>query len=144
MSGTKIVAVRKALVAGLDALVAFDNVLVTYAWKVGAKEREKCFTTRASFTHQPASLRSGRTFRDEEGTFQVVIVVEGVGDSPDTVADRIAALGLAFEEYVADNRTLAGTNSLTVQGAGELTEMFNDRGSLAELTYTVRYMARLT
>jgi hypothetical protein len=155
MAGTRIVAVRSTLLTGLAAMSAYTTLdakghkpLVSLGYPLGAKDREKVFTTRARFSQTPASLKSGRTFRNETGNFNVVITVEGVGESQDTTSARAVTLGLALEEYVADNRTLGGTvtglNWLVVDGDGELAELMNDRGTLAELTYPLKYDARLT
>lgn len=155
MASTRIVAVRSTLITALAALSAYTTPdakghkpKVSLSYPLGAKDREKVFTRRARFTHVPASLKSGRTFRNETGLFEVVILVEGVGESAETTSTRAVTLGTAFEEYVADNRTLggavAGLNWLVVEGDGELAELMNDRGTLAELTYSLKYDARLT
>ncbi|NUO35884.1 MAG: hypothetical protein HOQ45_02420 [Nocardioidaceae bacterium] len=148
--GTSIVAVRKGLVAGLAAKPEFSGVLATFAFKVGAKQRERLWTQDGRFTHEPASLRPGKTYRDEVGTFNLRILVEGVGKAPDWTSDRAVALGAAAEEFVALHANwLNGAlgvvvQTLAIQGDGELVEAFNDKGSLAELTYPIRYTARLT
>jgi hypothetical protein len=155
MAGTRIVAVRSTLITALSALSAYTTLdakghkpLVSLGYPLGAKDREKIFTRRARFNHAPASLKSGRTHRNETGQFEVVILVEGVGESAATTSARAVTLGTALEEYVADNRTLAGAvtglNWLVVDGDGELTELMNDRGTLAELIYPLKYDARLT
>lgn len=155
MAGTLIVEVRSTLLAGVAAATEFATIdlkghkpKVSLSYPLGAKDREKVFTRRARFTHAPASLKAGRTFRNETGLFEVVILVEGVGESAETTSTRAVTLGTAFEEYVADNRTLGGAvtglNWLVVEGDGELAELMNDRGTLAELTYSLKYDARLT
>jgi hypothetical protein len=155
MASTQIVQVRSTLITALAALSAYTTPdakghkpLVSLGYPLGAKDREKVFTARARFTHAPASLKAGRTFRNETGFFDVVISVEGVGESQETTSTRAVTLGTALEEYVADNRTLAGAvtglNWLVIDGDGQLVEMFNDRGTLAELTYPLKYDARLT
>jgi hypothetical protein len=148
--GTAIVAVRKGLTDALNALAALDGVEVTYAYKVGTKKRERLWTQDARFSQEPASLRPGKTFTNEVGTFGLRILIEGIGKSPDWTAERAVTIGAAVEEFVAihehwNNAALGvAINTLTVQGDGELVEAFNDKGSLAELTYPVRYTARLT
>lgn len=153
MAGTLIVAVRVAVVEGLAALPAYTTKVnghrphVSLGWPVGKKDREKVFTQSATFTHEPASMKSGRTFRNEQGRFEVVVWVEGVGENQETTSERAVTLGTAFEEYVADHKNslgVAGLNWVVVDGDGRLDEAFNDRGSLAQLIYTVRYDARLT
>lgn len=146
MASTRLVAVRSALVAGVAGLDEFADVGVMYAWKP-TQSRSVAFTSEARFTHAPASLRAGRNFRDEVGTFKFTILLELPGGSLEAAADAALACGLAFEEYVADNKTglgVAGVYALLVDGEGALTEMANDRASLAELEYPIRYNARLT
>lgn len=155
MAGTLILAVRQTLLDGLAELPAFTTPsakghkpLVTLGFPLGKKDREKVFTARARFAHQPASLRAGRTFRNEQGQFELTVWIEGVGESQEWTTGRATTLGLAVEEYVADNRTLGGAvpglNAIKVEGEGDLAELFNDRGTLAVLTYPIQYDARLT
>lgn len=148
--GSALVAVRKGLTAALTALPAFEGVEVTFAYKVGTRKRERLWTQDARFTHEPASLRPGKTFRDEVGTFNLRILIEGVSKSPDDTSGRAMDLGHVVEDFVASHANWVNgalgvsINTLTVQGDGELAEAFNDKGSLAELTYPIRYTARLT
>ena len=148
MAGSRIVAVRSALIAGLDALSALDGVDVIYAWKFDAElPRERIFTNRARATHAPASLKSGRTFRNEQMTFDLVVRVEGVDLTAEDTDTRALEIGALVEEYVADHNTLDGTvtglNWIKVTGM-ELNNLSNDRGNLSELTYSIAYEARLT
>jgi hypothetical protein len=148
MAGSRIVAVRSALITGLAAVPALSAVDVIYAWKFDeVLPRERIFTNRARATHTPASLKSGRTFRNEQMTFDLVVRVEGVDLTAEETDTRALVLGTACEEYVADNRTLGGTvtglNWIVVSGV-ELNNLSNDRGHLSELTYTLAYDARLT
>lgn len=144
MSGSQILAVRTALIAGVDALPAFDGVECALSWKADSEAIERLYTRRAIFEQTPASLKAGRTFRDERGQFEVVIRVEGVGDDQATTSARALTLGTALEEWVADNRVVAGVQALKADGRGELAELFNDEGTLALLAYTFTYTARLT
>lgn len=148
MAGSRIVAVRSALIAGLDALSALDGVDVIYAWKFDHElPRERIFTNRARATHTPASLKAGRTFRNEQMTFDLVVRVEGVDMTAAETDTRALVIGAVVEEYVADNRTLGGAvtglNWIVVSGL-ELNNLSNDRGNLSELTYSIAYDARLT
>lgn len=144
MSGTQIVAVRNALIAGVSALGAFADVECALSWNAGSEAAERLYTRRATFDQKPASLRPGRTYRDESGRFEVILRVEGIGKDQATTSARAVTLGTALEEWVADNRSPAGVNSLAAQGRGELAELFNDLGTLALLSYTFAYTARLT
>lgn len=140
-----IVAARLAVLDALRPLVAFEDVDVRLSWDSGSEARERVYTARSRFTQKPASLRAGRTHRNEVGIFQVVIRVEGVGDDQETTSARAVELGAAVEDWIAENRsTVAGLNWLEVRGDGDLAEMFNDAGTLAVLVYTVTYDARLT
>jgi hypothetical protein len=150
MAGTRIVAVRRALMAGVAGLPEFfeADATVSELWPLGAKAAEMAYTVSSRFTQEPASLKSGRTFRNEVGMFDVEIRVEGIDLSPEDTADRCVFLGTAFEEFVADNQTLfgqvEGLNWVVADGEGELVEMFNEHGSLAALRYPIKYDARLT
>lgn len=145
MSGTQAVAAREALLDGIAALPAFEAVDVALAFDTASDARERVYTRRPKFTQEPASLRSGRTHRNEQGSFQAVVRVEGVGVDQSTTSARAVALGVLLEEWVADNRsTIAGLDWLVAKGDGELVELANDLGTLAILTYTLAYSARLT
>lgn len=140
-----IVATRLAVLDALRPLAAFEDVDVRLSWDSGSEARERVYTARSRFTQKPASMRAGRTHRNEAGIFQVVIRVEGVGDDQETTSARAVELGTEVEDWIAENRsTVAGLNWLEVRGDGELAEMFNDAGTLAVLVYTVTYDARLT
>lgn len=145
MSGTMIVAARQALIDAMDPLAAFAEVECRLSWHAGSEAAERLYTARSKFAQKPASLRAGRTMRNEVGTFMAVIHVEGVGEDQETTSARAVALGLVLEEWVADHRsTVAGLNWLEIRGDGELVEMLNDLGTLAVLAYPIAYDARLT
>lgn len=146
MSGTLIVAARQAVITGVDALPAFDRVLCSLSYKADSRAREMLYTADARFEQEPASLRAGRTHRQETGTFAVVIRIEGIGKDQAYTSDRAVDLGVALEEWVADNRIPAGSGLqwLVAKGRGALDERFNDNGTLARLIYTFEYSARLT
>jgi hypothetical protein len=148
MASTVIVAVRAALVAAIDALGAFDDVEVMFAYQ-GTTSRELAYTRESAFTQKPAGMRGGRVFRNEDGAFNFVIWVEKVGGTPEEASTRVLALGLALEEWVADNKngtalSVTGLNWITVEGAGSLREAPGDQSSFAELVYPITYQARLT
>lgn len=146
MASTVIVAVRKAVVAGVGDLVEFGQVPVAYSYdKTCMDQREFAYTRNATFDHRAAAMKAGRNFRAESGGFELVIWVESVGGSPEDAADRALALGVAFEEFVADNKQgLGGAYTLQVAGEGSLQEMALDSSSFAELAYSLKYNARLT
>lgn len=146
--GTQIVAVRSLLVDGVSALPTLDGVEVNLGYRVNSKKRERVWTQNAKFDHQPASMRAVKTFRDENGSFEVVVLIEGIGKDAEWTAGRAVEIGLEIEEWVAVHANwqgaIDGLSAVKVQGAGSLTEAFNDKGTLAELVYTITYQARLT
>jgi len=148
MGRSVIVAVRTALVDALALLPAFSGVPVRYSYDKQCVDQREFLTTReATFSHSSASMRSGRNFRDEVGRFMVTVWVEKVGGTPQEAAERALELGLAVEEYVADNKSGiagAGDYTLLVDGEGSLSELSSDSSSFAELELPVRYNARLT
>lgn len=146
MAGSRLVEVKRAVIDGLAALPALASVAVTYAYRPGQDERDRIFAGRSRATHRPASLKAGRTFRDEVMAFDLVVLCELVGGDAEESEDRaVNTLGLIVEEFIADNRTLGvtGVTALTISGL-EVNTMFNDRGHLTEAVYQITYNARLT
>ena len=149
MAGTKIVEVRKALMSAIAELPEFTEARVDMTWSAKAQVREQVFTTEARFTHDSASMRAGRNFRNEDGRFNLVILVLGVDQEATWSAERAGELGVAAEEWIADNKRgealdIEGLNWIVVEGDGSLVEAYLDRGTAAELTYSIVYQARLT
>lgn len=156
MPGTLALSVRKAVAKDFGTYVraqtGFSAVATAYSWTpaFGERNREKVFTRGGDEADQEtAALRSGRRYRDELKDFDVVIVSELPGKSPEVVADRVVAVGAHFEEWLADRASgqtlgLVGLNWITVIGADGPFEAAGRDGSIAELTYRVRYRARLT
>lgn len=148
MGASAIVAVRKAVVSAVSDLSEFADVEVMYSFK-GTTSREFVYTREGEFEHAPASMRSGRNYREEIGGFELVIWVECVGGTPEEAAERALDLGQPVEEWVADNKNgdelaVDGLIWILVQGAGSLREAAGDQSSYAELVYPIRYHARLT
>lgn len=149
--GSQLVAVRTGLMAALAEATGFENVECSYAYKKGRKDpRESAWTNNGRVTHTPASLRPSKTFRNEVGTFDVVILVRGIGDAQETTSARALALGVIVEDFIATHVNWANEaidaeiDTLTVEGDAVLAEAFNDHGTLAEWSIPVRYLARLT
>lgn len=153
--GTLIVPVRKALMAAIAVLPEFTAAPVVetvYAYKVGSVARKRAWTTAAKFQHAPAGLRGVKTFRNEIGTFELWIRVEGVGLAPEDTAAQAVVLGAAVEDWIATKANwavgtplaLLGVEWIEVEGAGQLVDFFNDLGSGADVVYPIRYSARLT
>jgi hypothetical protein len=146
--GSLLVAVRSLLTDALADLPEFADAETTFGYKVGSKRREKCWTQNARFKHETAGLRPVKTFRNESGTFELVILIEGVALSVEETSTRAMELGHAAEDWVATKANwegaITGLKWITVSGDGALAEAFNDKGSLAELTYPITFEARLT
>jgi hypothetical protein len=146
VAGTILVAVRNAVIEGVKYEPDFSRTSTNYAWKAGDKSRVKIFTRRGRINHESASMKAGRTFRNETGYFDLVILVEGVSQAQEVTSQEAADLGLLLEEFIADHRNaldIPGLKWIAVEGDGELSEALNDKGTLAELSYTVTYNARL-
>lgn len=146
--GSLLVAVRTLLIDGLNNLPEFADVEATFGYKVGSKRRERCWTQNALFSHKPASLRAVKTFRDEVGTFDLIILIEGIGKDVEWTSGRAMDIGHTVEDWVATHASwegaIPGLKWLIADGDGALAEAFNDKGSLAELTYPLKFEARLT
>lgn len=153
--GSQIVAVRQLFVAGIAALPAIttegptgQSVEVSFGYKVGSKRRERLWTQDARFNHKSASMRATKTFRDERGEFKAVLLVEGLGLSIEETSERALSVGTEVEDWCATHANwqglVPGLNWLEIDGDGDLAEAFNDKGSVSQLTYQIRYQARLT
>lgn len=153
MAKSIVVDVRRALIEGLREVFdsnELESVSVTYGWQGGddTARRDQVFTDRARATHDPASLKSGRNFRNERMEFSLIVLSLGVGLKPEDNDDHVIELGQIVEEFVADNK---GGQSLAVDGlnwivvsAMELNNRYAAEGSISEITYTLTYDARLT
>lgn len=151
MGRSIVVEVRKEVIAGIKAnLIAAgeSRVSCTYGYRGGSddKRREEIYTNRPRATHDPAAMKSGRNFRNEEMEFDIVLMVSDPTLAPEDLDTRAMTLGTFIEEFVADRK-----NSLAVPGLNWIRmsgfEMENrnmQTGSLTLAQYTVRYDARLT
>jgi hypothetical protein len=151
--GTQLVAVRAGLIAALAELPAFADFETTYIPMKGSKARNRCFTDRARMSHSSASMRATKTFRNEEGTFDLVLYSEGVGAAADPAAlsDALHDVGEAAEDFVATHANwngdvlgTSGLNWLAVEGEGGFAEGWTDKGLAVSLTYPIKFQARLT
>lgn len=152
MAGSRIVAVRKAVTAGLvTAFAAQPNIKVTYGFEGmdEARKREQVFTNGGRGPHDPAALKTGRNFRKELLTFNIHVLITGVGMKPEESDQRVLDIGVVVEEYLADRKS----NELGVTGLNWIRmsdfELLPHRplessGTFSEATYTVTYDARLT
>lgn len=146
MPSSVIVAARKAARDGLEALLKGDpDITVTYSWDPESSDQKQIFTMRAEGTQEPASLRAGRTHRNESGRFRVVVHAECPGDSPEEADEVAIGYGQVVEEFFADNRVpgVDGLNWWVIEG-WEMNGGPTGQSSISQLIYTVIYDARLT
>ena len=157
--GTQIAAVRTALVEALAELPEYlapgptgQVPEVSFGWRMNWQAREKVWTQRARFTHEPASMRATKTFRTETGYFDLLLFVNGVGLSQQVATERVVELAVAAEDWIAThanwqapNLIAPGVYEFLVVGDGQVAEGVSDGGAaLAELTLPVRYKSQLT
>lgn len=151
--GTQLVAVRSGLIAALADLPAFAEFETTYIPMKGSKARQRCFTDAARLNHSSASMRAAKTFRNEEGAFDLVLYSEGYGTAADpaSLSDALHDVGEAAEDFIAthanwnsDALGTTGLNWLAVEGEGGFAEGWTDNGLAVSLTYPIAYRARLT
>lgn len=147
MAGSVVVAVRKAVAEGLASLIALTDATVSYAWDPSLEERYQIFTGRSTAQTPPAALKSGRNFRSEEATFQLVIQVVEVGGNGLDGDEKAMEFGQVVEEWLADRKGnelgVTGLNWIRAE-SWELNGGPNDRAYISQLIFTIRYQARLT
>lgn len=159
MAGSVRAALRRALVDGfrdhLADLADFNGntrpewkPLVSYGYDFGLDNTERVYPTRVHGDTPPASMKSGRNFRQETGTLDVVVLVKAVGGNYEDADLRAEAISTELEEFIADRKQgeglgVTGLTTLLVVGYDQ---MFagSKNGSLAEVTHKVRWTARLT
>ena len=148
MPSSVIVAAKQGLVALLEAHGLLSAVQVSYGWPGDDQAADEIIFTADARTveHEPSGLRAGRTYYHEKAQFDVIVQVVGYGSTAEEVEIRCLALAHIVAQVVADNRTLGGVSGVqAAKGTGwVLANRYNDRGTLAELRYTVEYDARLT
>lgn len=151
-----ITSVRNLVIDGIKATEAFQvpnpetkqYADARFGWRADWKAREKVFTGAVVFNHESASMRAGKTFRNEDATFELVLLIAGLGQTEEQVSERMDALGLAVEDWCATHANWAGQitglNWIQIEGAGSQNPAFNDKGVLLERIYPINYNARLT
>lgn len=156
MAGSLVTAVRRAVTDGfrahLAALPAFNasagegEVVVEYAYTFGVQHAQRVYTGRAQADTPPAALRAGRNHRNETGTFEVNVVAQLPGCTPEEADLRVDAIGTQLEEWLADRKSdelgIGLTSLYVVSWIGDYFGI--DNGAAAIRTYTVRWNARLT
>lgn len=147
MPSSVIVEARKYVIAELDTRLTLDpaDALITYAWRPDARERCQIFTMRPRGEHNPAALTASRMPRNERAEFQLVVHVEEVGEDQEFADESAIEYGRVVEEFFADTKTppVVGMNWWRI-ASWELGGGPTDRGSIAQLIYTVEFDARLT
>jgi len=154
--GSVITAVRQLVVAGLAGTAEFttpdpatnQRPDVRFGWKANWTAREKVWTGNAEFDHSSASMRAAKTFRDEQATFELVLLISGLSQTEEQVSERMDVLGGAVEDWCAThanwNGAIDGLAWIAIEGRGSQTALFNDKGVLLERIYPITYRARLT
>ena len=156
MAGSLSVPVRKAVIAGLrthleglpafNATAAEDEVAVEYAFGFGQQHRQRIYTGRSSADTGSAGMRAGRNFRNEVGTFALIVRVEMPDTTQEEADTRVDEIGVQVEEWIADRKSDQlgiGLTSLYVTGwSGDYFGVTNGAGSIRQ--YNVRWTARLT
>lgn len=154
MAGSRLVAVRSAVIAGLlaDVKASVDtddaDVNFVYQWKLDASVREWVFTGDARFTHKPAAMSAAPIKRDEVGRFNLIVLVAGPDLSQEEASDRCMDIVAACEAWIAARPSnqlgVTGLQTLTVDGDGFLDEQYLETGHLAIVELPIKYTARLT
>lgn len=152
MAGSRIVAVRSALIIGITEKLAdtdgMKKVTVGFQWGRDWQKRDYVWTRRARISHTAAAMKSGRNFRNEVGTFDLVAFATGVNKSQEWTTQRAIDIGAVLEEFIADRKNnelnVPGLQTLQIAGDGDISEAPGDKSFLAEISYPVRYTARLT
>lgn len=148
MTGSIAVPLRKAVIAGLVDVLP-DHVQTTYAYQHDARDRCQVFTMRSRATTDPAALKSGRNYRNERLSFQIVVHVELPGGSQEDADTECHDLRTTVEEWLADHKSgealsVAGLNWLRQESWEELGAGNTDTGHLCAIGITVLADARLT
>ena len=151
------VAVRKAVIdqlttyfAGLSQFNGVDaaeqEVAVRFGYDFANLPREHVYTGRSRGDTPPAGMRSGRNTRNEEGTFDLNVMVRSVAGDPYDAELRAEKIGGAVEDWFADRKNnevgVTGLLSLVVV-SWEADYAQVDNGTAALRTYSIRYTSRL-
>lgn len=159
MAGSIAFEVRTAVVDGLaemfSGLAEFngeargeERVEASYAYDHGSGAAERVFTDRCRSNLAAASMRAGRNYLDEDGSFKLVVLVAMPGGSPKDAAERAFAIVRPCLEWLGDrkNNELGVTGLQTLRVAGELEtgDLGNDHGHIAEVNIPVAWTARIT
>lgn len=150
MGSSAVVNVKKALRDLLQANPLLDGVQVSYFWPGDTVERDAVFFGDASFTHEPAGMRTGRTPRNETAEIEVVCQKVVVGEDAEECEERCLDMGQAVEQTVADHRVFGSdvADGISVYAVtirrGTLRTRPTADGFMSQLSYTLRPDSRLT
>jgi len=140
------VAVRSAVMTGLEAALTVDGE-VTYGYTFSPQILEHVYSGRSFGDTPPASLRAGRNYRNESGTFEINVLVYKPGGSLLDADERADELQGDIEDWIADRKN----NELGVTGLSSIivtrwaADYFQTDNGMASLrTITVAWTARLT
>lgn len=149
-----VVEVRKAVIAGIAGEMSTQGIApgisCTYGWQGGSDDnrREQIYTNRPRATHDNASLKSGKNFRNERMVFDLVLMCQDPTKAPEDLDTRVLELGQVIEDFIANNKNgsafgIAGLNWITIS-AFEMENRVGPTGSLTFAQWAVTYDARLT
>lgn len=144
-----VVEVRKAVIEGISEALGDPSIACTYGWRGSADDRRRheIYTNRPRAAHEPAALKAGRNFRNEQMDFDLVYIGQEPAKTPEQLDELMMHTGQVIEEFLADHKS----NELEVPGltalwvtAFELENQLMATGSRSVAQWTVRYTARLT
>jgi hypothetical protein len=142
MAGTNAVTAKKAFVAGIGALPAFEGVTVDYSYVAAHHKRDYVYLgEQIQGPVSPSAMAAGARYQREENlTVMVHIGVVRKGQkTTETAEERAVELGTAIEEWLAGNwKDLAPGLLKVVIATFDLMSACDDDGSEAVLTYTIQ------
>lgn len=154
--GSLITAVRSLVVDGIGGTPEFNSPDpatnqtpdIRFGWRMDWKAREKVWTGNAEFEHSSASMRATKTYRDEQATFELTLLITGISQTEEQVSQRMDVLGGAVEDWCATHANWDGRVDglvwVAIEGRGSQTALFTDKGLLLERVYPITYRGRVT
>lgn len=146
--------VRSAVISGLAthlaATAGFNSgeskVEVRYGYSSAWKAAEKVYLGRARAETPPAALKSGRNFRNERGTFELIVYIHKPGTDPEEAETRAFAVAAECEDWISlrKNNELGVTNLQWLIVSGWESDLGPDGSSSGAIVrLTVAWSARL-
>lgn len=121
------------------------EVMVTFGYSFGQPYNEQVYLGRSNADLAPAGMRSGRQTRNEDGEFELTVMVRFVGGDGYDAELRAEEIGGEIESWFADRKN----NELDVDGltnvgiTGWRQDYAQIDGGIAALrSYTVRWHSR--